>query len=110
MPPLGHLSVDRQGAALLRQWISSMPGKPVLSPPTISPRGGEYQSAAVVTLTNSDPTAVIHYTLDGSLPLNDSPVYSQPIRLTEPTTLRARAYKEGMMQSIVVQETFMVNP
>lgn len=110
MPPLGHLSVDCQGAELLRQWIASMPGKPVLAPPTISPKGGEYQKRAVVTLTHSDPGATIHYTLDGSLPLKDSPVYSQPIRLTDPTTLRARAYKDGMMQSIAVQETFMVDP
>lgn len=108
MPPLAHLTFDPDGAALLREWIKSLPGRPVLPPPAIAPRGGEYSSAVMVTLQDEDLHCAIHYTLDGSLPLKSSPVYSQPIRLDGPTTLRARAFKDGMTTSIAVQETFIV--
>jgi chitobiase/beta-hexosaminidase-like protein len=109
MPPLGHTAVDTKGAALLREWIGSMPGKPVLAPPTISPRGGEFPTCPEIVLTHPDPDAVIHYTLDGTLPVKSSAVYTAPLRLKEPATLRARAFKQGAMQSIAVQETFVFN-
>ena len=42
---------------------------------------------------------MIHYTLDGSEPDERSAVYSEPLRLTRTTTLKARAYKEGLEPS-----------
>jgi uncharacterized repeat protein (TIGR03806 family) len=109
MPPLAHERVDREGAALLRNWIESLPGADVLAPPIIETKGGEYRKAVRVVLRHADDGAVIHYTLDGSAPGKSSPVYQGPIELTEPATLRARAYKEGATRSIIVQETFIVN-
>ena len=35
---------------LLRQWIESLPGPPVLPPPEISPRGGKFEHPVTVTL------------------------------------------------------------
>jgi uncharacterized repeat protein (TIGR03806 family) len=109
MPPLGHLTVDANGVTLLREWIASLPGPKVLEPPTIQPAGGEFRGQLAVKLSHADPHAKIHYTLDGSLPVKSSPVYSDPIVLTEPVTLRARAFADGMMQSVGVQETYIVN-
>jgi hypothetical protein len=34
--------------------------------------------------------------------------YEKPIRLTGPTVLRARAYKDGFTRSITAQEVFIV--
>jgi hypothetical protein len=109
MPPLAHLTVDKASAAVLREWIESLAGPRVLEPPTISPAGGEFQKVARVVLRHSDPGAEIRYTLDGSAPNKTSPVYQKPLELTEPVTLRARAYREGMTRSVIVQETFIVN-
>jgi uncharacterized repeat protein (TIGR03806 family) len=109
MPPLAHERIDREGAGLLRAWIESMPGAEVLAPPMIETKGGEYHKAVRVVLRHLDAGAVIHYTLDGSAPGKSSPVYAGPVELTEPATLRARAYKEGATRSIIVQETFVVN-
>jgi uncharacterized repeat protein (TIGR03806 family) len=109
MPPLAHETIDQQGAQVLRQWINSLPGAPVLDPPAIQPKGGEFRRALRIELTEREPGAAIHYTLDGSLPGTSSPLYRGPIEITEPTTLRARAFKDGMTRSIVVQETFIVN-
>ena len=38
----------------------------------------------------------IHYTLDGSEPTMESPVYQGPIEIRETCTLKAKAFREGM--------------
>jgi uncharacterized repeat protein (TIGR03806 family) len=108
MPPLAHELVDRAGAAVLREWIGGMAGRAVVAPPTFEPRGGEFTKAARVTLRCAEPGAVIRYTLDGSLPGPTASAYERPIELTEPATVRARAYKDGMTRSVVAQETYVV--
>src|SRR5882724_8372325 len=40
MPPLARETIDHRGAALLGEWINSLPGSEVLAPPTVSPVGG----------------------------------------------------------------------
>ncbi|HUA68588.1 MAG TPA: hypothetical protein VMA13_08565, partial [Candidatus Saccharimonadales bacterium] len=59
MPPLARNTIDLQGVKLLREWIESLPGPPVLPPPTISPNGGNYTKSVEVTL-KSEPGANIH--------------------------------------------------
>jgi mono/diheme cytochrome c family protein len=108
MPPLAHQVRDEQGAALVREWIKSLPGRAVLDPPLISPPGGHSDKPAIVTLRHSDPGAVIHYTLDGSAPTASDPAYEKPITLEGPAVVRARAYKPGFTRSITVQEIFVV--
>lgn len=109
MPPLGHFAFDPNGAKVLRQWIMSMAGKDVLPPPAIEPPGGEFNTAITVKLAESTRGAEIHYTVDGSLPVKESPIYSEPLRIADPTTLRARAFKDGMTTSIATQQTFIVD-
>ncbi len=50
MPPLARMTVDEPGMKLLRQWIESLPGPPVLPPPDISPRGGHFDKPVAVIL------------------------------------------------------------
>jgi uncharacterized repeat protein (TIGR03806 family) len=108
MPPLAHDVVDREGVETLREWIQSLPGPPVVAPPTISPRGGEYRKKIRVSFEHTDPLVEIRYTLDGSVPGKTSAIYAQPIELIEPATVRAKAFKPGHTRSITVQETFLV--
>jgi len=110
MPPIARHTIDRKGVDLLRAWIESMPGRDVLAPPTLRPAGGEFKPGVTVSLANPTPGAAIHYTLDGSVPGPNDPVYSQPLRLDGPTVVRARAYKDGMTRSIVAQQTYVVGP
>jgi len=37
---LARETIDTGGVNLLRQWIESLPGRPVLTPPKINPNGG----------------------------------------------------------------------
>jgi uncharacterized repeat protein (TIGR03806 family) len=107
MPPLAHQTLDQPGNALLRTWIESLPGPKVLSPPTFSTKGGKQDKPVEIRLTHIEPGATIRYTLDGSVPTGTDPIYEEPIRLSESTTVRASAFKPGFRKSITVQETFV---
>jgi hypothetical protein len=109
MPPLAHQKVDERGVSVLRAWIESLPGPAVVPPPSVEPTGGEFAKTIRVVLSDREAGAVVRYTLDGSLPVATSPVYQGPVEIKGPATLRARAFKEGMTRSIVVQETYIVN-
>jgi uncharacterized repeat protein (TIGR03806 family) len=107
MPPLAHNELDQQAVALIRQWIESLPGPPVLAPPVISPHGGNYRQPVEVNLTG-EPGANIHYTLDGTVPTTSDPIYQGSIKLTGPAIVRAKAFKAGFTKSITTQEVFVV--
>lgn len=107
MPPLARNLIDERGMNLLRQWIESLPGPPVLPPPGISPRGGNFDRPVEVIL-KSEAGATIRYTLDGTVPTTSDLLYEKPIQLTSPTILRAKAFKPGSTRSITSQEIFII--
>jgi hypothetical protein len=108
MPPLAHERVDRRGVEILRAWVASLPGRPVLAPPVIEPAGGDFRGSVRITISHDDPSAEVRYTLDGSPPGPSSPRYEGPVRLGETATVRARAFKRGLTRSITVQETIVI--
>jgi uncharacterized repeat protein (TIGR03806 family) len=107
MPQLARNEIDAQGMVLLRQWIESLPGPPVLPPPEISPRGGNFNQPVEVVL-KSELGAKIFYTLDGTVPTTSDLPYEKPVQLTGPTILRAKAFKPGFTKSITTQQIFLV--
>jgi hypothetical protein len=110
MPPIDRAVIDRTGVNLLRQWIDSLPGRPVLAPPDIQPAGGTFGKRVRVILTEPEPGADIRYTLDGSVPGPKDQKYEKPFTLSGPAVLRTRAFKDGFTKSITAQEVFVVNP
>ena len=70
-------------------------GGATVAPPTITPNGGEFVTSQEVTLSHGDADA-IYYTLDGSNPTTSSSQYSTPLTLTETTTVKAIAVKNGI--------------
>jgi hypothetical protein len=108
MPPIARETIDQAGVKLLQDWITSLPGRPVLDPPTMSPQGGTFSGPVEISLTEREPGADIRYTLDGSVPGPSDTRYEAPIQLTSPTVLRARAYKDGFTRSITTQEVFII--
>jgi uncharacterized repeat protein (TIGR03806 family) len=107
MPQLARNEIDAQGMNLLRQWIESLHGPPVLPPPEISPRGGNFNQPVEVVL-KSEPGAKIFYTLDGTVPTTSDLPYEKPVQLTGPTILRAKAFRPGFTKSITTQEIFLI--
>ncbi|MGB6355964.1 MAG: chitobiase/beta-hexosaminidase C-terminal domain-containing protein [Steroidobacteraceae bacterium] len=108
MPPVARETIDRNGVQLLEDWVMSLPGRAVLDPPTMSPQGGTFGGPVEITMSEREPGADIRYTLDGSVPGPSDMLYSQPIKLTDPAVVRARAYKDGFTRSITAQQVFIV--
>lgn len=61
---------------------NTTPGYQISGPVIASHGGGRYTQGFDLVLT-SDPDATIYYTLDGSLPTQDSLVYTGPISITD---------------------------
>jgi len=57
-----------------------------------------------VTMSCDTASATIHYTTDGTTPTTESTAYSEGIAITEDTTFKAIAVKDGMADSAVVTE------
>ncbi len=68
-----------------------------------------YGADQSVTLSSPEG-AEIRYTLDGSLPTEQSALYTGPILLTEPTKIRARAFRNGYLASTVATEVYYASP
>lgn len=61
-------------------------------------------AAGIVTATHADAVAALWYTLDGSYPWpgnSTATLYTAPVALSAPTTLRAAAYRTGYQASSI---------
>lgn len=72
-----------------------------------------------ISMTCVDPDAEIRYTTDGSEPTMKSPTYKSSFIITKTTTVKAKAFKKGMLPSFVslrqfnrlnIKTTTFVNP
>ncbi|MGM9840438.1 MAG: chitobiase/beta-hexosaminidase C-terminal domain-containing protein [Sodaliphilus sp.] len=79
-----------------------------LAAPTFSPAGGAYDSEQSVTISAVEG-AKIYYTTDKSVPTTSSTEYSGPITVSETTTIRAIAVKEGYTNSEIAEATYTIN-
>lgn len=80
--------------------------------PEISPQSGTYLSSQMITLGCALSDAFIHYTLDGTDPTSESPVYSVPLEITQSTVVKAMARKKGWKdsQTATAEFTLMASP
>ncbi len=77
--------------------------------PSISMKGGLYNEAVSVAISVPEGTTV-HYTLDGSIPTQQHPVYDgSPITISITTPIRARAFKSDLQPSEVITQTYLIN-
>jgi hypothetical protein len=69
--------------------------------PIFNPPSGSYLEPINVAITSATEGATIRYTLDGSDPNTESALYSTSILVSTPTTIKAKAWKEGMEASAI---------
>ncbi len=88
----------------------SEPLQPQLAAPTFSPAGGTFTSAQNVTISAAEG-ATIYYTTDKSDPTTSTSrtEYSEPITVSETTTIRAIAVKDGFSNSEIAEATYTIN-
>lgn len=74
--------------------------------PTFSQPSGIFTENFDLSLTCGTPASAIYYTLDGTLPDNNSTLYDSPIALSQTTTVKAIAYADGYNQSPIASNTY----
>ncbi len=85
-------------------------GFAVETPTSPTPTEFSMGQQTVVTLTCATEGATIYYTTDGSDPTTSSTPYSAPFTVTDGTTVKARAYKTGLRDSLIYIATFTYVP
>ncbi len=78
--------------------------------PTFSIPGGTYDDPVEVEIACETPDAMIYYTTDGSNPDENSSLYEDAITIAQTTTLKAKAFANGLLPSFVAtaQYNFVV--
>ncbi|NLL83198.1 MAG: hypothetical protein GX230_03025 [Lentisphaerae bacterium] len=80
---------------------------PTVADPKFSPADNTlFRNTLSVTISTTTADTAIFYTVNGSSPTQSSTRYNGPITLTKTTTIRARAYKEGLSDSAVTSATY----
>ncbi len=69
---------------------------------------GSFLEPFTLDLSTDSTNALIHYTLDGSLPNAGSPVYSEALQITNTAWVRTRAYQDGLLPGPAHGETYIL--
>ena len=110
----GHRSahISQQGTIRLGKamwWmlarIAGWDGVPAdeVDTPTFTPAPGSYNDSITITLSNATDGAQIYYTLDGNEPTEASTLYTAPITISSSTEIKARAFKDGIEPSSILE-------
>jgi alpha-tubulin suppressor-like RCC1 family protein len=83
-----------------------------LAPPTFSVPTGRYSQVQEVSISCSDPTVVLHYTLSGADPQSTDPAVpcEGTVAVTQSATLKASAWKTGAPTSVPTSATYELKP
>ena len=105
---IGGTSGNRRIKAIDVVYSSGGAPQQYVALPTFSPEAGVYFEPQTVTISCETVDATIHYTMDGSTPTEDSPVYSTALSIDETTTVKAKAWKNGYQPSPVATATYSI--
>lgn len=90
------------------------PGRPngdgtalIAQPPALLTQPGIYNGVDTLSLTLQG-TGTLHYTLDGTAPTQDSPVYTGPVTIDSTAVLRAVSIEEGKLPSNVISASYIL--
>lgn len=76
--------------------------------PTFNPAAGTYSQAQTVSISCTTEGATIYYTLDDTDPTTSSSVYSTPLTISQTTTVKAIAVKDGFDDSSIASATYTI--
>jgi hypothetical protein len=76
--------------------------------PVITPKGGTYSSAELVTITDATKGATIYYTTNGVAPTTSSTKYTAPVLVKVGETLEAIATATGFSKSAVASAAYKI--
>lgn len=109
-PSDATMDKDNDGLSNLEEYQSGT--SPILKDvitPTFNPVSGTYNDSVSVTIFTPTPGARIYYTTDGSIPTQSSNIYVSNINLFQNTTIKARAFLAGYVDSAINSAEFVIN-
>lgn len=79
--------------------------------PTMSLAAGFYASAQTLSIGSTEPSGEIRYTTDGTEPTAQSPLYTQPIQISQTTVVKARTFSTdpAKLPSFIQFNTYFIN-
>jgi Chitobiase/beta-hexosaminidase C-terminal domain len=99
--------MEDSDTAMATYTITVVGGK--VATPTFDPWGGDYSSSQTVTIQCATAGATIRYTINGDQPSSLSTIYSGPISVNVSTTIKARAFLDGMTDSDTASTTYSID-
>ncbi|MCP4709411.1 MAG: hypothetical protein GY869_12360 [Planctomycetes bacterium] len=81
----------------------------ILEQPQFSHPGGLHPNPFELSITSTSETAQTRYSLDGSLPVETSAIYSGPIYIGQTTVVRAGTFEAGFLPSKIVTHTYLID-
>jgi hypothetical protein len=105
------------GANIRFKFFPSSPGSPNtensiydrVAEPILSLSSGFYNSAISISIENQFSGISYRFSINGSIPTENSTPYISQINIDSTTTLRVRAFKDGFAPSNVVSATYFIN-
>ena len=76
--------------------------------PTFSPEAGTYNGTQNITISCATADATIRYTLDGTDPTETSTEYTTAIEVSANTTIKAKAWKNGLTASEIATAEYVI--
>jgi hypothetical protein len=76
--------------------------------PSFSPPAGQSIDPVNVSINTVTEDAMIYYTTDGSEPTQSSSLFTEPINISETTTIKARAFKDEMNPSSIATAIYQI--
>ena len=86
----------------------SVPVASTVATPALSLAGGTYSTTQTVSLSDATSGATIYYTIDGSTPTTNSPIYTGPLTVSSTTTVHAIAAASGYTTSGIASATYTI--
>ncbi len=83
---------------------------PAVATPVFAPPAGSYAGTQNVSITSATAGATIRYTVDGTTPTANSPLYAGPISVGISRTLQAMAFKSGFANSSIASADYVIAP
>jgi hypothetical protein len=77
--------------------------------PAIMPQRGYFNQPLSISMTNSDSSQSIHYTITGNDPTENDPLYNNEITISNTTVLNAKGFKDGFIPSLSKSHFYLMN-
>jgi len=94
--------------ALIASRSGGNPPLPQTAAPVISPNGGTFTDAPLVTISTTTPGSIVYYTLNGTNPDGNSTQYTVPFIVGNTSTLKCIAVAPGFSPSVIVSAGFVI--